>query len=150
MQFPVPQFTDVEDKIIGSLTVKQFGILFGAGVIIFLAYSTTKSLLVGVFFFVLFGLPALAVAFAKINGRPMYSSFGFFAKYLMSPKILIFHKEAPGLSGAVKLKDAELAAKTAGAAKQEPVDPRTRLKQINELLAKQASEEAELAEKIRK
>ena len=27
MQFPVPQFTDVEDKIIGPLTLKQFGII---------------------------------------------------------------------------------------------------------------------------
>ena len=35
MQFPVPQFTDVEDRIIGPLTIKQFGIVFGAGVVIF-------------------------------------------------------------------------------------------------------------------
>ena len=45
MQFPVPQFTDVEDKIIGPLTVKQFGILFGVGVVALLA--TTIFVILG-------------------------------------------------------------------------------------------------------
>jgi hypothetical protein len=40
MQFPVPQFTDVEDKIIGPLTVKQFFILLVSAAIIF--FSSTS------------------------------------------------------------------------------------------------------------
>jgi hypothetical protein len=43
MQYPVPQFTDVEDRIIGPLTLKQFGIIFGAGVVIFLAIQRPKA-----------------------------------------------------------------------------------------------------------
>jgi hypothetical protein len=31
MRFQVPQFTDVEDKIVGPLTLKQFVYLAGAG-----------------------------------------------------------------------------------------------------------------------
>ncbi len=45
MQFPVPQFTEVEDKIIGPLTLKQFGIIFGVGVIIFLAMEMMSSII---------------------------------------------------------------------------------------------------------
>ena len=44
MQFPVPQFTDVEDRIIGALSFKQFGIVFVAALIIFAVYTISKSI----------------------------------------------------------------------------------------------------------
>ena len=94
MQFPVPQFTDVEDRIIANLTIKQFGILFGAGVIIFIGYSASKSILVIIFLFVLFGIPALAVAFGKVNGRPVYNTFPILFRYFTGDKFFIFKKEA--------------------------------------------------------
>jgi predicted transcriptional regulator len=145
MQFPVPQFTDVEDKIIGPLTVKQFGIIFATGVIIFLGYSATKSVLVLVFLFVLFGIPALGLAFAKINGRPLYNTIGNFVKFLSSPKILIFHKEAYSLK---TVKDAQLATPV----KVEAVpreDTQAHLKQVQEMLTKTAGEEKDLADRMK-
>ncbi len=102
MQFPVPQFTDVEDKIIAGLTLKQFGILFGVGVIIFLGYSSTKSILVMIFLGVLFGVPALVVAFGKINGRPLYATFPILINYFTRPKFFIFKKQA-STGGVVKV-----------------------------------------------
>ena len=87
MQFPVPQFTDVEDKIIGPLTLKQFGIIFAAGVVIFLGYSATKSILVLIFLFMLFGVPALGLAFANINGRPVYNTIGYFIRLRPKTKL---------------------------------------------------------------
>lgn len=108
MQFPVPQFTDVEDKIIGPLTLKQFLIIFVTGIILFLGFSATKSILVLVFLFVLFGLPGLFLAFGKINGRPVYNAFGFVIKFIQSPKVLVFHKETSRLGGDAKFKNAEL------------------------------------------
>jgi hypothetical protein len=94
MQFPVPQFTDVEDRLIANLTIKQFGILFGAGVVIFLGYSATKSVIVIVLLSIIFGFPAIAVAFGKINGRPLYATFPMVMQYLTSPRRFVFKKEA--------------------------------------------------------
>lgn len=149
MQFPVPQFTDVEDKIIGPLTIKQFGIVFGAGMIVFLAYSVTKSVLVAIFFFVLFGVPALGLAFAKINGRPIYNSIGYFAKFITSPKVLVFHKEAANMGRKTELTNVEIKQPEQ---KQEPISRQNtaeNLKKIQQLLAKTASEEKEIVDNIK-
>jgi hypothetical protein len=146
MQFPVPQFTEVEDKIIGTLTIKQFGIIFAAGVMVFLGYSASKSILVAVFLFVLFGVPALGLAFATINGRPLYNTIGFFIKFMSSPKILVFHKEATGLSSNVKLKDVDLKSKTAEVTAA-PSNPQDNLRQVQELLRNTQNQEQELLNK---
>lgn len=148
MQFPVPQFTEVEDKIIGPLTLKQFGIIFGVGIIIFLGYSSTKSVLVLVFLSLLFGIPGLGLAFAKINGRPLYNTLGNFVKFLSSPKVLIFHKEVHSLGSGGKLKDAQISAVPAEAAVSAE-DTQAHLKQVQSLLADTASKERDVAGKLR-
>lgn len=145
MQYPVPQFTDVEDKIIASLTLKQFGIVFATGVIIFLAYSATKSVLVLVFFGLLFGIPGLGLAFAKINGRPLYNTIGLFIKFLSSPKVLIFHKEASSLNNTSRLKDAGLK-KQADQPVESASDPQANLRKVQELLKSTANEERDITQ----
>lgn len=139
MQFSVPQFTDVEDRIIGPLTLKQFGIVFSAGIIIFAAYSATKSIIVLVFFGLLFGIPALALAFGKLNGRPMYHMISFFFKFLASSKVLIFHKETTYR----EVKPAKDQEKTVIARQVEVSDPKARLKAVQRLLEEQATKERE-------
>ncbi len=146
MQFPVPQFTDVEDKLIGSLTIKQFGILFAVGVVVFLSYSATKSILVMIFVFLLLGLPALGLALVPFNGRPMYTSVGKLFKFFTSPKLLIFHKEAGSSSQNQNRKPV-----SAPAQAQNPVsatDTKTNLRQVQELLKKTAREERDVAGKM--
>lgn len=142
MQFPVPQFTDVEDRIIGPLTIKQFGIIFGAGIIIFLGYSATKSILVLIFLSVLFGVPAISLAFAKINGRPLYNTIGFFFRFLSSDKMLIFHKEAKGVSSAINLKDAAIANKKED--QQQMVKKSPSIQEIQKLLAETEARQKEI------
>jgi len=148
MQFPVPQFTDVEDRIIGVLTVKQFGIVFGAGVVIFLVYSTTKSIVATIFAFLIVGVPAIGIAFAKLNGRPMYMSFGYFFKFFMSPKILIFHKEAESISNAAA-REANTPPPIIKTAVVQEGSTQSRLKEVNILLQKKAQEERDLIHNIR-
>ena len=144
MQYPVPQFTDVEDRIIGPLTLKQFLIIFGAGIVVFLAYTVAKSLIVLIFVALLVGLPALAVAFAKLNGRPMYNMLGFFIQFLTSPKILIFYKEGIGDS---KQETGEQAAAPAAPVAASAQDSRARLREINKILQEKAQEERTLLNK---
>src|SRR3989339_1590352 len=73
-QFTVPQFIDVEDKIIGPITTRQFIIIIVAGIVLFLEYKLSDLAL-----FIIIGLPTVLLfgvfAFVKINGVP----FHFFA-----------------------------------------------------------------------
>lgn len=149
MQFPVPQFTEVEDKIIGSLTIKQFGIIFAAGIVVFLGFSATKSILVLVFLVLLFGLPALGLAFAPFNGRPIYNSIPKLIKFVGSPKYLIFHKEAHVLTSNGKMSDAQLSSPAKAKAEAKAAqDPEAHLKEVQELLRKTAAEEQDIAGKL--
>jgi hypothetical protein len=73
-QFTIPQFIDVEDKIIGPITTRQFVIMLSGFFLIAACYKLFDfSLFVvsGLFILIVFGL----FAFIKINGRP----FHFFA-----------------------------------------------------------------------
>ncbi len=70
-QFVVPQFIDVEDKIIGPVTVRQFVIMLVDAIFIVIFYKLFDFAL-----FLLTGIPLFAIgvifAWAKINGQPFH------------------------------------------------------------------------------
>ena len=68
MQFQVPQFLDVEDKIVGPFTIKQFIYLAGGVGMGYMAYRFIP--LIG--FIIGLGMIALgwALGFYKYNGKP--------------------------------------------------------------------------------
>ena len=70
-QFVVPQFLEVEDKIFGPITTRQFVILLVAGLFIFVAYKLADMALF-IFFALLIGGSACILAFAKINGQSFH------------------------------------------------------------------------------
>lgn len=91
MQYTVPKFIEVEDKVIGPLTLKQFAFLAaGIGIFIFLAY------LVSVVLAFLLGLPILilcgAFAFYKPYGRPFSAYFGSCLQFFLRPKFYLFKR----------------------------------------------------------
>jgi hypothetical protein len=93
-QYQVPQFIEVEDKIFGPLTVKQFiYILGGVGslVVIFILPmpSVIKWLLSG-----LFGSFFAALAFYKVNNRPFAVFLNSFIAHYTSPRLFIWKKGA--------------------------------------------------------
>jgi len=70
-QFTVPQFIDVESKIIGPLTTRQFLIILATAIIIAISYKIFDfSLFVanGILLIII----AFVFAFVKINGRPFH------------------------------------------------------------------------------
>lgn len=70
-QFTVPQFLDVESKIIGPLTTRQFLIILAVSVIGGISYKIfdfSLFLTIAVILFILM----VAFAFVKINGRPFH------------------------------------------------------------------------------
>ncbi|MDD2680545.1 MAG: PrgI family protein [Patescibacteria group bacterium] len=70
-QFTVPQFIDVESKIIGPITTRQFLIFLGAAIIIGISYKIFDFALFLTVAIVIFAV-AGTFAFLKINGRPFH------------------------------------------------------------------------------
>jgi len=70
MRYQVPQFIEIEDKIFGPLTFKQFVYIAGGGGICLILFT-----LLPLFLVVIIGIPimgfAVALAFFEVNGRPL-------------------------------------------------------------------------------
>ena len=149
MQFPVPQFIDVEDKIIGPFTLKQFGFVFGGGILVLAIF---KLFGFGFVFFIL-GIPAtlltLFVSFGSFNGKKVYEAIPIFFKYVSSPKAMVFEKErsVSGLNVApITVEQIEkITAKQAPTPEVEPAQ--TQLKRLSRLLDQKSTEEQELSTK---
>ncbi len=92
MQYQVPQFIDVEDKIIGPLTLKQFLYLAAAGGFSFIFYFVFQTWL-WIIATTILAIIAASLAFIKYNGRPM--AFMLFAalKYVWRPKFYLWRRE---------------------------------------------------------
>lgn len=145
MQFPVPQFTDVEDKIIANLTFRQFGIILATGALIFVTYSLSKDFIVTGISAIFIGIPGLILAFAPFNGRPMYRNIPLFLKYLTSDKVMVFRKQSTlAVSVSVANLDIQTQAKSKTSLDE---DPRSRLKKIEYQLEQRAKEEEDILEK---
>ena len=69
MQFKVPQFIDIEDKLFGPLTFKQFAYLVGGGGMMFVLYKLLPFWLAVVPMLAI-GAFSAALAFYKINSKP--------------------------------------------------------------------------------
>jgi len=91
-QFVVPQFIDVEDKIFGPITVRQFLILLAAGLVIFLAYRFADFTLFIAVLIVVGGL-ALIFSFVKINGQDFHFAILNIIQTLRRPSLRIWRKE---------------------------------------------------------
>jgi hypothetical protein len=91
MQYQVPQFIEIEDKIFGPLTFKQFLYVGGGAAIGFITWVTLPKLLA-----ILIGGPLvgffMAAAFYKVNGRPFLVFVEGAIKYALSAKLYIWRK----------------------------------------------------------
>ncbi|MGH7141280.1 MAG: PrgI family protein [Minisyncoccia bacterium] len=81
MQYKVPQFIEVEDKLFGPLTLKQFLYLAAAGGVT-LAFITLLPLIVAIALSTPFIALGVALAFYRVNDRPLIvaaeHAFNFF------------------------------------------------------------------------
>ena len=91
MQFQVPQFIDIEDKIIGPLTIKQFLYLLVAGVIIFILYNILNLLATIILAIPVIGI-ACALAFVKVHNQPFINTLGNFFKFIRKPDFYVWKK----------------------------------------------------------
>ncbi len=94
-QFTVPQFIDVEDKIFGPITTRQFSIILGAVGPIFLAYKLADFALF-VFTAVLIGGIAIMFAFVRINGQAFHYFVLNILQTLRRPSRRLWYKSYTG------------------------------------------------------
>lgn len=90
MQFQVPQFLDVEDKIIGPFTIKQFLYLTGG---VGMGYLALRFIpFVG--FIIAIAVVGLggALGFYKINGKPFIFIIEAGFNYLQSTRLYIWRR----------------------------------------------------------
>jgi hypothetical protein len=93
MRFQVPQFIEVEDKIFGPLTLKQFIYLAGGGGLSFLVYVLLNSLILAAIPVLAILAVSAALAFYKINNKPLINVAESAFKYYMGNKLYIWKKE---------------------------------------------------------
>ena len=98
MQFTIPQFIDVEDKIFGPITVRQFIIELVTALLIALCYRLfdfSLFIVLGLFLFTI----GTTFAFVKING----AAFHFFVLNLIQtfkkPRLRIWYKDDTLVTG---------------------------------------------------
>lgn len=92
MQFEVPQFIEVEDKIFGPLTLKQFIYLAGGAGVSFTLYSFLP-LFIAILLIIPIMIFSAALAFYKKDGRPFILTTESAFQYLLSKKLYLWKKE---------------------------------------------------------
>lgn len=100
MEYQVPQFIDVEDKIFGPLTIKQFIYVAGGGGLIAIFVLTLP-----LFFAIILAIPvgglAAALAFFKMNGKPFIEVLESGLTYFVGSRLYLWKKEKHQADAAV-------------------------------------------------
>lgn len=94
MQFKVPQFIDIEDKVFGPLTFKQFAYLAGGAGFGYLSFRFLP-IFIAIFIGPLVVAFAAALAFLKFNDKPFISVVESFIRYYSRSRLYLWHKQAP-------------------------------------------------------
>lgn len=97
MQYTVPQFIDVEDKIIGPISVRQFLTFLVGFAIIFANYQLVYKLFLPNFWvFMISSIFIFAVtgtfAFLKINGKPFHYFLLNLLVTMQKPHLRVWNK----------------------------------------------------------
>lgn len=92
MRFEVPQFIEVEDKIFGPFTWKQFIYLAGGAGIALVLYLSVPLIV-----FALIGIPIAALAgflaFHQVNNRPFAQFLESLFSYFTNNKLYLWRKD---------------------------------------------------------
>ena len=94
MVFKVPQFIEVEDKIFGPLTFKQFLYVAGGAGACFIIWNLLPFFLAFLLIIPVGGL-AIALAFYRVNNRPFVIVLEAFLQYHLGNKLYLWHKREP-------------------------------------------------------
>ncbi|MBU1039039.1 PrgI family protein [Patescibacteria group bacterium] len=91
-QFVVPQFIDIEDKIFGPITSRQFIILMIGGFLVFAEFKLFDFALFLLLGIITAGL-SIIFSFVKVNGMPVHYFLLNLFQGIKQPKERIWRKE---------------------------------------------------------
>ena len=94
MRFQVPQFIEIEDKIFGPFTFKQFIYLLGGAGGAYVLSKVLPLLIAIPLILIVVGL-ALALTFYKVNGRDFSEVLQSSMNYFFRSKLFIWKQRAP-------------------------------------------------------
>ncbi len=92
MQFKVPQFLDIEDKLFGPFTFSQFVYLAGGAGICFILFKALGLLLAIIPILIVAGFSA-ALTFYRPNDKPFINMIESGMKYLLQDKLYIWKRK---------------------------------------------------------
>jgi hypothetical protein len=92
MQFKVPQFLDIEDKLFGPFTFRQFVYMAGGAGICFVLYKAMGFLWSVLPILAIAGL-SFALAFYRPNNKPFIGMIESMFKYFMQSRLYVWKKE---------------------------------------------------------
>jgi hypothetical protein len=91
MQFQIPQFTEIEDKVVGPLTIKQFLYLVVGAFVLYILFK-----ILNFFVFIILAIPiaaiCLALAFIRINQQPLANTLRNFFGFVKKPDFYIWKR----------------------------------------------------------
>jgi hypothetical protein len=94
MQFKVPQFLDIEDKIFGPFTFREFVYLAGGAGLCFVFYKLWGFFVGAIPILAIAGF-SLALTFYKPNNKPFINILESGFRYFTQNKLYIWKKHAP-------------------------------------------------------
>lgn len=92
MQFKVPQFIDIEDKVVGNLSFKQFAYLAGGAGLSYISIKLLPGFLALIVTPLVAGL-ALALTFIKVNEKPFSHALEAFIRYYSKSRLYLWKKQ---------------------------------------------------------
>lgn len=92
MRYQIPQFIEIEDKVIGPLTIKQFIYLVGGAGMSFIFY-TFLPIYISVILIAAVVPFSAALAFYKINNKPFIDFLESAFMFYMKGNLYIWKKE---------------------------------------------------------
>jgi hypothetical protein len=128
-QFTVPQFIDVEDKVFGPITVRQFVIILVCFLCSALAYKLADFALfltLALFFFIVGGI----IAFLRINGRPFHYFILNVIQTFKKPKIRVWNNRLSKTDKELR-GEKELEIKQVAHLQRKPLYARSRLAEVS-------------------
>lgn len=92
MQFQVPQFIEVEDKIFGPFTFKQFVYMAGGAGLSYLVWRLLPVYIAGPLVIGVMGF-TVALAFMQYNGRPFMLALETAFFYMIHSKLYLWNNQ---------------------------------------------------------
>jgi hypothetical protein len=96
MRFEVPQFIEIEDKIFGPFTWRQFIYLVGG-----VGFAAVLFLVANFFIFLFIGIPigglGVLLAFYQVNNRPFSNYLESIVSYTRKSKLYLWKKAGTGI-----------------------------------------------------